>query len=80
MIVCLRFFASFREIAGMANGEIEIAEGSTVGALLEALEEKHEVFRDRERVLIAVNGEYVDMKIKLNEGDVVAFFPPVSGG
>ncbi|MBN1220950.1 MAG: MoaD/ThiS family protein [Anaerolineae bacterium] len=29
---------------------------------------------------IALNREFVDREIRLNEGDEVAFFPPVSGG
>jgi molybdopterin synthase sulfur carrier subunit len=31
-------------------------------------------------ILIAVNHEYVDKDFKLNDGDEVAYFPPVTGG
>ena len=31
-------------------------------------------------VLIAVNHKYVDKDFKLNDGDEVAYFPPVTGG
>jgi molybdopterin converting factor small subunit len=31
-------------------------------------------------VIIAVNGAYVDPNTLLEDGDVVALFPPVSGG
>jgi molybdopterin synthase sulfur carrier subunit len=33
-----------------------------------------------ESVLAAVNMDYVAMNAKVNEGDEVAFFPPVTGG
>lgn len=33
-----------------------------------------------DRILVAVNGEYVDFGKILKEGDVVALLPPVSGG
>jgi molybdopterin converting factor small subunit len=33
-----------------------------------------------EDVLIAVNHKYVDKDFKLNDGDEVAYFPPVTGG
>ena len=33
-----------------------------------------------QKVLVAVNYEYVNMNYKLKEGDEVAFFPPVTGG
>ena len=31
-------------------------------------------------ILIAVNHKYVDRDFKLNDGDEVAYFPPVTGG
>ena len=31
-------------------------------------------------ILVAVNHEYVDKDFKLNDGDEVAYFPPVTGG
>ena len=31
-------------------------------------------------LLVAVNQEYTDSKASVNDGDEVAFFPPVTGG
>ena len=59
---------------------VPVAHGITLSALHEELKRKHEALGEWERVLLAVNGEYVDPSHGLREGDVVAVFPPVSGG
>jgi molybdopterin converting factor subunit 1 len=79
MNVKLRFFASFRMLTGMAETEIEVTEGTTTSDLLELVKEMYEGFNEK-TVLYAVNGEYVGEDVGLEEGDAVAFFPPVSGG
>lgn len=33
-----------------------------------------------ERVLVAINKEYAKAESEVNDGDEVAFFPPVTGG
>lgn len=80
MRMTLRYFASIRDLVGTDGEEITIPQGSTVEGLLEALKGLHEQLKGVEPILIAVNGAYVDPGTKLKEGDVVALFPPVSGG
>jgi molybdopterin synthase sulfur carrier subunit len=79
MKVKLRFFASFRLLTGVAETEIDVQEGTTTSGLLDLIKERYEGFLDK-TVLYAVNGEYVGEDVGLEEGDAVAFFPPVSGG
>jgi molybdopterin synthase sulfur carrier subunit len=79
MRVRLRFFASFRMLTGVAETELEVPEGTRTGDLLGLVREIYEGF-DEKTVLYAVNGEYVGEDVGLEEGDAVAFFPPVSGG
>jgi len=79
MKVKLRFFASFRILTGEAETEVDIKEGARTGDLLSLVRERYEGFEDK-IVLFAVNGEYVGEGVGLEEGDVVAFFPPMSGG
>jgi len=74
------YFASYRELTGLAEEEVELSEGSTVGALMENVKRLHEPLQDVKRMLVAVNSEFAEPGIALREGDVVAFFPPVSGG
>ncbi len=79
MNVRLKFFASFRLLAGTAGTELEVPEGTTTSDLLEMVREMYDGFNEK-MVLYAVNGEYVGEEVGLKEGDAIAFFPPVSGG
>ncbi len=79
MKVRLKFFASFRLLTGTAGTELEVPEGTTTSDLLGMVREMYNGFIEK-TVLYAVNGEYVGEDVGLEEGDSVAFFPPVSGG
>lgn len=80
MRIELRYFASMRDLMGTVEDETAVPEGSTVESLLEKMKREHEPLGEMDRVLVAVNGEYVDLSTILEEGDIVAMFPPVSGG
>ena len=80
MRVKLRYFAFIGDLVGAEGEEITVPQGSTVEGLLEALGGLHEQLKGVERILVAVNGAYVDPGAALEEGDLVALFPPVSGG
>ncbi|WP_042349798.1 molybdopterin converting factor subunit 1 [Bacillus massiliigorillae] len=54
--------------------------GLTVAELKEQLINEFQVADELQAVMTAVNEEFVDATYKLNEGDTVAFIPPVSGG
>lgn len=74
------YFASYREITGLSEEGVKLPEGATVEVLMETVKSRHEHFRDVRRMLVAVNGEFAKLGTRLIEGDVVALFPPVSGG
>ena len=65
---------------GIVGDEVTLQEGSTVHALIEKLKMDHTRLSDMDLILVAVDGEYVEPDTLLREGDVVALFPPVSGG
>ena len=81
--VQVRYFASLREALG-ANETVELARGSTVGALRDALVARggeHARLLARGRaVRCALDRVMVDESAALREGAEVAFFPPVTGG
>jgi molybdopterin synthase sulfur carrier subunit len=77
----VRYFASIREFTGLREEQVEIPEGSTVEALKCRVQELHRTLMEQESyILVAVNGFFVEPERFLEEGDEVAFFPPVSGG
>ena len=80
MKVSVRFFAFYRERAGVSQTEVELPEGATPEELLVRLRSTYTSLPLSDSVLIAVNSEYVSPGAPLHEGDEVAFIPPVSGG
>jgi MoaE-MoaD fusion protein len=81
MHVRLLFFATLKDIVGVRQMEVELAQDATVGDVLAHLENRYPRLRDyRPVVLTAVNEEYVDQRARVQDGDELAIFPPVSGG
>ena len=80
MKVSVRFFALYRERAGVSQTEVELPEGATPEELLVRLRSVYGSLPLSDSVLIAVNSEYASPEATLHEGDEVAFIPPVSGG
>lgn len=80
MMIKLRYFASLRELIGSAEEEVFIPEGSSVESLLEVVKSLHDPLKDVETIMVAINGKYAQLGASIEEGDVVALFPPVSGG
>lgn len=74
-------FAAAREAMGVAGAEVELAEGATVGAALDAAVARWPGLEAmRERLAVAVEMGYVEAGYVLGDGDEVALIPPVSGG
>lgn len=77
MQVTVKYFASLRETIGKTQESITIDEKTSVGQLWEKLSEGKSVVGT---VLMAQNMTYVNTDAILEDGDEVAFFPPVTGG
>lgn len=76
------FFAQVRELVG-TDALTLAADYPDVAALRAALSlqgERWELALDSERLLAAVNQTLRPMTYPLQDGDEVAFFPPVTGG
>lgn len=79
MMVQVLFFGAVADAAGTRESEAEFAEGSTVGEFVESLKSKHPGLAGQ-KLLIAVDQEYVAASTPLESGSEVAIFTAVSGG
>ena len=83
MKITVRYFASLREALG-GSEVVEVAAGSTLGALRDALLARGgrhaEVLARGKAVRCALAQVMSDESALLVEGAEVAFFPPVTGG
>lgn len=77
MKIKLQYFASLREQIGRSGDELECDTSTTVIEAWQQATGQPELFSD---LLIAVNQEYSSPDTLLQEGDELAFFPPVTGG
>ncbi len=79
--VRLRFFALYREIVGKAWMQIEVDAETTPTQIWDELCQDFAKLTEHSNAWrVAVNGEYAERHASLNEGDEVAFIPPLSGG
>jgi molybdopterin synthase catalytic subunit len=76
-----RLFARLREQAGRQVVPIEVDEDTTVRGVYERLREQHPALEaDRELIRPARNQAYCSWEDTVQDGDELAFIPPVSGG
>ena len=81
MKVTVLFFATCREIFGEREQEVDLPAGATVSDLVEVLSSGAPTFREMDRsMMVSVNQAYVERDRSLEDGDEIAFIPPVSGG
>jgi molybdopterin synthase sulfur carrier subunit len=81
MRVTVRLFARLRDITGASELTRECASGATIQAVWHELAAEFPELAGYERsISSAVNADYARMDQRLNDGDEVAFLPPVSGG
>jgi len=77
--VTLRCFAAVRETLGTDSMLVELRPGTTVDALKKKLGDQHPGLL-RLPLAFAVNRDYARGDAVLEDGDEVAFIPPISGG
>ncbi|MCG9712820.1 molybdopterin synthase sulfur carrier subunit [Shewanella insulae] len=78
------FFAQVRELLGESTIEVEASTQTTTAeglrALLAAKDDKWGKVLASDKLLVAVNQTISSWDTQVEDGDEVAFFPPVTGG
>ena len=84
MTVKIVFFASLREELGVNSIDLQISDSSSVSSLISQLADQQSAewldILTAENIRIAVNQSIISEDVGVNDGDEVAFFPPVTGG
>ncbi len=73
-------FASLAQQAKTEKVSIEVNSSVSVEKIRSLLQNEVGRLPGIEHALVAVNEEYVELSDQVNDGDTVAFIPPVSGG
>ncbi len=77
MQIRVRFFASLREQVGVTDRLLSLTAPATVS---DVWHQSTDRMTPPANVLCARNHAYVDWDTPLEDGDEIAFFPPVTGG
>jgi len=81
MKVRVQLYAQLRDLAGIHELDLDLAEGSTVQTLLEKLYAQKPSLRPHDKsILIGAGVEFVDRSYKLKPDDEISIMPPVQGG
>ena len=81
MIVAIRLFARFRELAGDDVLQVSLPERATVSDLISTVMSLHPDWSELLlRSAVAVNDDYASLDRILVATDDIALIPPVSGG
>ena len=84
-MIDIRYFARYREMLDCDHETMEFSDAlQTAETLMSVLARRGDrwvdVFGSDQRVLVAINQDMVQADARINDGDEVAFFPPVTGG
>jgi MoaD family protein len=81
MKVRVQFYAQLRDLIGMDQLDVNLAEGATVRDLLDQIYAQQPKLRVHDKsILIGTGLEFVDRNYKLKPGNEIAIMPPVQGG
>ena len=77
MTIQVKYFASLRETIGRSHDTLNVTDSISVE---EVWNQATSSMQRPENILVAINQEYANFSNRVQDGDEVAFFPPVTGG
>lgn len=78
--VSIRYFAVLRDLSGKAEESHGIEVGATASQVYVHMAERYGFQLSLHDIRMAVNDDFATTDHRLNDGDKLAFIPPVSGG
>lgn len=80
MEIELLFFGSIQDVIGKRTEKVTLNSSSSIKEFRVFLEEKYPKLKTLSQFSIAINMEYATDEQLIENGDMVALIPPVSGG
>src|SRR6266567_9051224 len=81
MRVRVLFFGMLKEFVGRPAEECDFPDGADLAAIFDSYARRFPPLRDMARsIVMARNQEFAELSTRVENGDEVAFLPPVSGG
>jgi molybdopterin converting factor subunit 1 len=81
MSIRVLFFASLADITGTRETTVDAATYPDIGSIFSRFAADYPQLEARRlSILCALNSEFARPETEVQDGDEVAFFPPVSGG
>jgi molybdopterin synthase catalytic subunit len=81
MKVKVKLFASVKDICGFSEKELIVSDGIRAVQIVEQLAKNHpDLQKIKPTLLYAINENYCDPQDAMSDNDLLAVFPPVSGG
>lgn len=80
MPITIKLFAHYRDLLGEPELSFPARDGLTVADVFDETIGERVNTELRKSTMFAVNETYVEAGTKVNDGDRIAFIPPVSGG
>lgn len=80
MKITVLFFASLADKAQQGQQQLDLASDVSLDQLYSQLQQQHGFELDTAKIRVAINDEFASWEDAINDGDTIAFIPPVAGG
>jgi molybdopterin converting factor small subunit len=81
MKIRVQFYAQLRDLIGVREWDVELADGATVRDLLDKIYAQQAALRAHDKsILIGAGLEFVDRDYVLKPDEEISIMPPVQGG
>lgn len=81
MKIKIKLFATLKDLCGFEEKELTVLDGASIGEVIQKLTENNtNLLEVQDKLLYAINEKYCSSNTELNDKDILAIFPPVSGG